>query len=280
MKITIVVDNQALEFLLSEFGFSCYIEIDDKKLLFDTGYSGIFLQNASLLGINLYKIDFLILSHGHHDHTWGLANLIQNIMQKVENKKHICKPTLVCCPGALEPKWLMDGYQNGLFLNKETLASFFNIQLTNQPMWLSENMVFLGKIERKLDFEKDAYKENVPPGKTIINGTLQEDQLLDDSAIACKTKNGLVIITGCSHSGICNIVEYAKKVTNQKNVYAVIGGFHLKELDDITLKTIEYLKKERITKIFPLHCTSKKVKEEFSKKLGSILLRSGDTISI
>jgi len=266
MKISILVDNNALEFISSEFGFSCYIEIDNKKLLFDTGYSKAFIENASRLDINLNGIDFLALSHGHHDHTWGLANLVQNYMQRIELKKSFVKPTLVCCPGALEPKWLLDGYQNGILLNKETLASLFNIKLSNEPVWLSKNMVFLGKISRNIDFEKDAYRENVPAGKVMIDGHLQEDKLLDDSAIACKTRDGLVIIIGCSHSGICNIIEYAKKVCKDDRILDVIGGLHLMDTNaDRLNKTCEYFKKLNLKNLHMCHCTDFKAKQMLAK---------------
>jgi len=266
MRISILVDNNTLEFLSAEFGFSCYVEVDNKKLLFDTGYSNVFIENAFKLAINLYDIDFLTFSHGHEDHTWGLANLIQTYMQRVETKHNLVKPTLVCCPGVLEPKWLLDGHQNGMLVNKEAIASFFSIKLSNEPVWLTENMVFLGEIERKLDFEKNAYKENVLPGKIMINGQLQEDRILDDSAIACKTKNGLVIITGCSHSGICNIIEHAKKVCYEQRVVDIIGGFHLINTDDYRLgKVCEYFKKLNLENLHMCHCTDFKAKERLEK---------------
>jgi 7,8-dihydropterin-6-yl-methyl-4-(beta-D-ribofuranosyl)aminobenzene 5'-phosphate synthase len=266
MKISIVVDNNAMEFVSAEFGFSCYIEIDNKKLLFDVGYSNILIENALKLEINLHKLDFLTLSHGHHDHTWGLANLIQYYMQRLELKKGLTKPTLICCPGALEPKWLLDGHQYGNLLNKETIESFFNTKLSNTPVWITKNMVFLGKIERKIDFEKNAYRENVPLTKIIINDQLQEDQLLDDSAIACKTENGLVIITGCSHSGICNIIEYAKKVCNENRVVDVIGGFHLIDTEENRLNMVcEYFKKLNLKNLHMCHCTDTKAKAMLAK---------------
>ena len=80
-------------------------------------------------------------------------------------------------------------------------------------------------------------------------------------------KNGLIIISGCAHSGICNTIEYAKKITGENRIKAVIGGFHLKEINESTLKTIEYMKQEDIKSIYLAHCTSDIVCEEFIKQL-------------
>jgi len=266
MRTTILVDQNVFEFLSSEFGFSCYIEIDGLKLLFDTGFSNIFLKNALKLEINLHDIDGLILSHGHHDHSWGLAHLVQSLMQQVELQKKIKKPKFYCCPGALEPKWMHGGHQYGCLLNKETIASFFDINTSNEPIWITKNLVFLGKIERTFDFEETAYKENGLPGKVMINGRLQEDLLLDDSAIACKTNQGLVIITGCSHSGICNIIEHAKKVCNEHRIVDIIGGFHLMNADKNRLdKICEYFKKLNPKAVHVCHCTDFKAKEKLAR---------------
>lgn len=87
------------------------------------------------------------------------------------------------------------------------------------------------------------------------------DELLDDSALVYTGKNGLSIITGCSHSGICNIVKYAKETFN-KNIELIIGGFHLFENDEKTKQTISYLLKQNIKEVYPCHCTTLKVKSK------------------
>ncbi len=89
----------------------------------------------------------------------------------------------------------------------------------------------------------------------------------DDSGIVIKIPKGIIVISGCSHSGICNIIEYAKKVTNMEKVFAVIGGFHLKELNNQTNKTIDYFINNNIENIYLAHCTSDIVCEEFKKRI-------------
>lgn len=93
-----------------------------------------------------------------------------------------------------------------------------------------------------------------------------EDTLKDDSAIVYKSKEGLFVVTGCSHSGICNILEYAKRVCNDNRIYGVIGGFHLFDVNNRLEKTINYLKDNNIESLYPCHCVSLKAKIEMAKK--------------
>ena len=93
------------------------------------------------------------------------------------------------------------------------------------------------------------------------NNEWHDDEFSDDSALVFDGKNGLTIITGCSHSGICNIIEYAKNHF-QKRIENIIGGFHLLEINDQVMNTIAYLKKQRITNLYPCHCTSLHVKSK------------------
>jgi 7,8-dihydropterin-6-yl-methyl-4-(beta-D-ribofuranosyl)aminobenzene 5'-phosphate synthase len=266
MKLCILTDNNAFDYVLSEFGLSIYLEIDKKKILFDMGFSDIFIKNAKKLGIDLFDIDYAVFSHGHPDHTWGLSHYIQNLMEKIELKQKINKPSIVCCPETLKPKWLISGYQYSNMINRETIDSFFTVKETLTPLWITKNLVFLGKIKRTISFEKNVYRENVPKTKIRIDGKMQEDKLFEDSAIACKTKKGLVIITGCSHSGICNIIEYAKKVCKEERVYDVIGGFHLVNANENHLENVcKYIKKQNIKHLHMCHCTDLKAKIKLSK---------------
>jgi 7,8-dihydropterin-6-yl-methyl-4-(beta-D-ribofuranosyl)aminobenzene 5'-phosphate synthase len=240
----------------AEHGLSFLIE-DDKKILFDVGPSEIFLKNSKKLNINLDEIDTVILSHGHWDHGNGL--------KFIKNKKLICHPE--CFIKRFRKK---DDSYIGLPITLEEAKRNFQLILTTTPYKVTENITFLGEIPRNNDFEAKS--------TTFYKGEKEEDYVIDDSALAIKSKNGLIIIAGCSHAGICNIVEYAKKVTKIKKVYAVIGGFHLKQIDNVTLKTIDYFKKEKIELIYPSHCVEKPVLEKFKCVLNSGTIRSGDII--
>jgi len=90
---------------------------------------------------------------------------------------------------------------------------------------------------------------------------------MDDTALVYQSENGIYIITGCSHSGICNIIEYAKQVCNDNRVLGVIGGFHLFEVNEQTNKTIDYLNQNNLKELYPCHCTSFAVRAEMHKIL-------------
>ncbi|MDF2523863.1 MAG: fold metallo-hydrolase, partial [Clostridiales bacterium] len=120
-----------------------------------------------------------------------------------------------------------------------------------EPFWLTDKLVFLGEIERVNSFEN---KE--PIGKFLNQGIVEDDFIHDDTALAYKSKDGLVIITGCSHSGICNIIEYAKKVCNESRVVDVIGGLHLLDPDKEQIElTKSYMKQTNLKELHACHCT-------------------------
>ena len=129
-------------------------------------------------------------------------------------------------------------------------------------MKISEHLYYLGQIEGCFDFEK-----RYPIGKKIYEDLLSDDYILDDTALAYKGKDGLFIITGCSHSGICNIIEQAKRVCNDQRITGVIGGFHLFENDERLHATIDYLAANEIRMLYPCHCVSLKAKTEMAKRL-------------
>jgi len=256
MRLTVLNDNTAGK-CSAEHGLSFLIE-DSRKILFDVGPSDIFLKNSKKLNIDLEEIDTIVLSHGHWDHGNGL--------KFIKNKKLICHPE--CFIKRYRKK---DNSYIGLPITLEEAKKNFQLTLTKEPFKVTENITFLGEIPRINNFEAKRttfYKE----GK-------EDDFVMDDSALAIKSKNGLIIVAGCSHAGICNIIEYAKKVTKLKKVHAVIGGFHLKEVDEITLKTIDYFKKERIERIHPSHCVEEPVLKKFEEVLGSERIHSGDIIA-
>jgi 7,8-dihydropterin-6-yl-methyl-4-(beta-D-ribofuranosyl)aminobenzene 5'-phosphate synthase len=254
MKLTILTDDTHGK-CPGEHGFSILIE---NKILFDVSASDIFIKNSDRLGINLDNIEYIVLSHGHWDHTNGL--------KFIKNKKLICHPS--CFDKKFRKK---DNFYGGMPISLEETKQQFDLILTKEPYKISENITFLGEIPRENDFESKTTHFYIEGG--------EDDFFLDDSALAIKTDKGLVLIAGCAHAGICNIIEYAKKIT-RLNTYAVIGGFHLLKDDKISKKTIEYFKKENIEHIYPGHCVKEPVISEFEKQLNAKRLHSGDVIEL
>ena len=246
MKITVLADNNSRidNYLLAEPALSLHLEVDDKKILFDCGYSDVFIKNAKKLGVDLSSVNNIVLSHGHNDHTGGLVYLPTN--------KNI---TLIAHPNIFDKKYDSDGIEYGCPVSQGQLEEKFNVKLEQGAYWLTDNLCYLGEIENNLSDD------------------------IDDSALVYKSSKGLVIIVGCSHSGIINIIKYAQKVTREEKVYAILGGMHLLNLHTEELSVlVQELILYNINCIYPCHCCDLNAKIELAKylKIGEIC--TGDVI--
>ncbi len=257
MLIHVLVDNHASKDCPAEWGLSFYIE-SSERLLFDFGGSDLFFKNAENLGVNIMDADFFVLSHGHWDHGNGL--------QYLSNKK------LICHPEAFIKRYNRDGRYIGLPFNVEEAKEKFDLILTREPYEISRNTIFLGEIPRITEFESKS------TDFTKEDGSM--DLVMDDSAMVFKTPKGLVVLSGCAHSGICNTIEYAKKVTGIDKIYAALGGFHLKGGDELTQKTIDYLKGLNIEIISTSHCTQFDALVQFANAFDSKPFQSGLRIEL
>ena len=255
MKLTILTENCAGSHFLAEHGLSWLIETDDEKILFDTGHSDVFLKNAEMLGIDIHnEVKKVILSHGHWDHGDGL--------QFLENK------TLITHPNSFIRRFRKPELSYvGIHLSKKRAAEKFDLRESSGPIQLTTHLFYLGEIPRKNDFEAQT--------TSFVDDFQHDDFIPDDSALAAVVKNQLIVITGCSHSGICNITEHAKKVTGISEIRAVLGGFHLKHNNEQTRKTIEYFKKEKVTEIYPSHCTELPALAAFHRMFENPQLKTG-----
>lgn len=234
MKLSVLTENTASAHFKAEFGLSYFIEQDGKNILFDTGSTDVFLNNAQKLNIDLNKVDLVVLSHGHWDHGNGL--------------KYLNYKKLLCHPEAFKRRYHeQDHSYIGLELSFEEIKQKFDLKTSSKPWQITENIWFLGEIPRLNDFESRT--------TSFIDENNEADFVPDDSALAIIEKGKLNVVTGCSHSGICNIVEYARMVTETREINTVIGGFHLKENDLQTKQTIRYFKEQKVKNIYPSHCT-------------------------
>jgi len=129
LSLTVLVDNTTTtdHDFCGEAGLSFLIETAGKKILFDTGLSGLFLANAEEMGISLRNLDVLVLSHGHIDHTGGLATLAH--------------------PRCFWPKE-KEGQKNGSAVSEKEARQHFPVNLSAKPVWITEDLVFLGEIQQ------------------------------------------------------------------------------------------------------------------------------------
>lgn len=241
MKLTVLTDNSSRidVYCLAEPGVCYAIEDGGTHILFDTGYSDVYVRNARTLGLDLSLTDAVVLSHGHNDHTGGLACF-------PETKG---RPTLFAHPGVFAPR-RADGSMIGSPLTQEQATERFTLRLSRTPVRVTERLTFLGGIPRTQAFE--------PPeaiGEVFLDGAWRPDTMADDSALVYRGRDGLSVITGCSHAGICNILSYAKAVCGEERIAAVIGGFHLMTDSPRVTSTAQWLAQRRIAQLCPSHCT-------------------------
>jgi 7,8-dihydropterin-6-yl-methyl-4-(beta-D-ribofuranosyl)aminobenzene 5'-phosphate synthase len=256
MKISILVEDTKKDAKFeAEHDLSVYFEKDGKKFLLDLGQSDMFLRNAKELNINLDEINYIIFSHGHYDHTRGLP-----YFPIKDNLK------IIAHPDCLLPKFQGDRYI-GFPKDLDNLT----IELKEKPAKLTSNVHFLGQIpgERRHSL-----------GEYIKKGIKHTDFLLDDSALAIIEGNKLIVLAGCAHSNIINIVRYAKGLFKAKEVI-LIGGFHMLDYSDKEIEeTMIELKKLGVKKIFPGHCTGKKAIEMLLGSFEGERIYSGKIIEV
>jgi 7,8-dihydropterin-6-yl-methyl-4-(beta-D-ribofuranosyl)aminobenzene 5'-phosphate synthase len=253
MKLTVLVDNNTLidRYFCGEPGVSYLIECEEAKILFDLGYSDLFIRNARSMGFDLLDVDFVVLSHGHLDHSWGLDPLLRMHAEANFEGRDQKRPALVAHPHALLPRFVEGIGPIGVSIDPEQLEGIIDVHLSAEPVWLTERLVFLGQIPVANDFEM-----RPAIGKLALADGLTDDRILDDSAIVYCGRDGLVIVTGCSHSGICNIIEKAMRVCNDSRVVDVIGGLHLMNPPENQIRrTTEYLGRLRLQALHACHCT-------------------------
>ena len=254
MKLTVLMDNNTYidQYYLGEPALSIYIEDGEENILFDTGYSEAFISNAEKMQIDLGKLTYIVLSHGHNDHTRGLPFLWE--------RYNLDGVKLVAHPSVFFPKRYMGLDVGAPFSRQDCLAHGLQIVDGHEPVQITERLTFLGEIPRVTVFESKA-----PVGECVDTG--KGDFLLDDSALSYEGREGLFLVTGCSHSGICNIVLQALEMSEQEKINGIIGGFHLLKTDQQLTETIRFLEKHTTGMLFPCHCVSLSAKLEIMKAL-------------
>ncbi|MBR3785435.1 MAG: MBL fold metallo-hydrolase [Firmicutes bacterium] len=255
MKLTVLMDNNTYidQYYLGEPAVSYYIEDGDARILLDCGYSDAFIKNASAMDIDLSRLTHIVFSHGHDDHTRGL--------QFLRDAVELSDVEIIAHPDCFFPRE-EDGLGFGAPYLAEEVADFAKLHLSKEPVWLTERLVYLGQIPDAFGFEK-----RHPIGKRGIEEGWTDDYCYDDTALAYQTDEGLFIITGCSHSGICNIIHQAKHICGEDRIAGVLGGFHLFDVDDRLMQTIDYLQSCNIRDFYPCHCVSLKAKAKMMEKL-------------
>lgn len=270
MKLTVLCDNHTVidRYLLGEPALSIYIENGRDRILFDTGYSDVFIQNAMTLGIDLSHLSAIVISHGHNDHTGGLFHLL--------NRFDLSGTRLIAHPDIFQ-KRIYDGLDVGCPISRAFCKEKgLIITETRDPVKLSENLYYLGEIPRQTAFES-----RFPTGEIIGRGNRIPDYVMDDSALAYLSEEGPFVITGCSHSGICNILLAAVSLYDRRvKASGIIGGFHLLQESDPLEETVRFLKDHTCGTLYPCHCVSLRAKCRLMQELPVREIGTGEVIEV
>lgn len=308
LKITTLIENMPDDggLLACEHGLSLYIEFAGRKILFDTGQTGEFVPNAHKLGKSLADVDFIIISHGHYDHSGGVLRLME------EPADASCAD---CCLIPMyvgeefflkKYKHLSDGtyrYNGNGFTEGDLPAGKVALHKINEDVtYLEENIMLFKNFQRVTQFEKPNPKfvveklgrpgdnpgilmertEAFAGGFAELPGipetshadvrtempVYEQDDFRDEIALGLRTSKGLVLVVGCSHVGIVNILQTVMERTGEQ-VYSVLGGTHLVEADEERLdKTMEALRGCGLAQIAVSHCTGDAGMERVAQEFG------------
>ncbi len=261
-------DGEIRASILAEHGFSALVKTaingEAHTLLFDFGFSeNGAAQNASTLGVDMTEVEVVALSHGHSDHMGGMKTLTALIGKT--NIPFVVHPSVFKSPRYL--KYVEELKINFAKLTREMVkeAGLTVVETEKPYLLLNDTILFLGEIPRSTDFEK-----GWPLPHCQKDGQEVWDAIEDDTSIVMNLKDkGLVIVSGCAHSGIVNTVRYAMKVTGIDKIHAVMGGFHLSGpfFESIIDRTTEEIKNLHPSHVIPTHCTGRKAIMTIEKQM-------------
>lgn len=263
IRLTVLCENSVERVspagLLGEHGFACHIQTEQGNFLFDTGGGQTILSNSDKLQIDLQQLQGVIFSHGHLDHTGGLQQVLSRT-PRVPVYGH---------PDMFQARHSSNGKQLraiGIPWRKEQLEELgADFRLATGPQQVAPGLTLSGEIPRLNKFETG--DPNLVTESE--DGKIITDALADDLSLFIDSPKGLIILLGCAHAGVLNIIEHAREVTGQKKVHLLLGGTHLKfSTKEQLAATIDRLEELEIDLIGVSHCTGLSQAQQLAVRFG------------
>jgi 7,8-dihydropterin-6-yl-methyl-4-(beta-D-ribofuranosyl)aminobenzene 5'-phosphate synthase len=248
LRVTVLVENTVYRSgLWAEHGLSLWIEYEDHRILFDTGQTDVLIQNAQTLGIDLSSADAVVLSHGHYDHSGGLAAVL-NLSSRVPVYGH---------SKSLARKFhVQEGMAKNVGMPSETKEKLLHLERQERLVYtdgvtdIVPGVTVTGAIPRRHTCE------TLPQGFYLDEAGQIPDPLEDDQAVFLDTDQGIVVVLGCTHAGVRNTLDYIECLVHDRKLYAVIGGMHLRAVDsDRLAETLTLFQHRDVQVLAPGHCT-------------------------
>lgn len=248
-RITILTDNTVpgRSDVIGEHGFSAFLETGKGAFLFDTGKGKAVVHNALCLKKNIININKIVLSHAHGDHTGGLPEVLQIL---TSNKTDVFAHRDIFADrfrGKNNPTYGGIPFTKG-HLEKMGAHFVFN----NEYVEIEEGVFLTGEVPRETSFEVGDMGDRF----IIRGGKTEPDIILDDQSLVIRVEKGILIVLGCAHAGVINVINHAIKKSGVDNIYGIIGGTHIGLSGEEQLeKTIAALRNYKIEHFIPAHCT-------------------------